>query len=176
MATDVRNPWWRGPFFPGDRRRRAEAALRPAEETGQEADGAAQESRAGHHATTEALVKDMAAALEQVVHEQTGRVLAAVEGLRQPSPPVEDAHLGRLYRLYLCSGRRGGVQAFIEWMLESEEHRQYASPAVEAVLQGEEVRQRRPRPPQPLSPEVKATYEALAAPDRPARGGTDLVA
>ncbi len=164
------------------RGRRLEEALRAAEAAREAAERAAQESRARHQEAVEALIKNLANSLDQSMHEQFGKLLAAVEELKQPSPPNEDVQIGRLYRLYLCSGGRGTIHSFIEWVDQDEEHRQWARLAIQALFEGEEARQHhvpssgKRKPKTLLSQEKRARYEGLLAQGQTVQGGTDLVA
>jgi hypothetical protein len=151
------------------RGRRLEEALRAAEAAREAAERAAQESRARHQEAVEALIKNLANSLDQSMHEQFGKLLAAVEELKQPSPPNEDIQVGRLYQLFLRSGQRGDIHRFIRWMNEHEEHRQWAPLAIQALFEGEETRQHHvpssgKRKPKTLLPQEKrAEYEGLLA-------------
>ncbi|MEV4117010.1 hypothetical protein [Nonomuraea sp. NPDC049695] len=189
MATYVKNQpeptvkgrWWRDPLSWIGRGRRLEEALRAAEEARQAAESAAQEAHARQQQALEALVKSAAGSLDESMREQADKVLAAVEALKQPSPPSEDVHIGRLYRLYLCSGQRGDIHRFIRWMQQSEEHRRWVPLAIQALFEGEEARQRQAQPGRRkskalLSPKKRNEYEALLAQDGTVQEQTDLVA
>lgn len=153
------------------RGKRLEEGLRAVEEACKAADGAAQESRAKRQEAVEALMRTLAKSLAQNMHEEFGRLRAAVEELKQPSPPDEDVQIGHLYRAFLRSGQRGTIHDFITWM-KREGHRQGVRLAVQALFEGEETRPKSTM----LKPEKRAEYEGLLTQVEAVQDGTDLVA
>lgn len=124
--------------FPWRRRRRLEEALRPVEEAAKAAESAAEKTRDDQKRAVEEL-KGLASDLQQAVDEQVRKVLAAVQDLKRPYP-VDDLHLGRMYREYLSSGHRGDVHRFIDWVSGHPEYKRWVALVIEPIFNAEENR------------------------------------
>lgn len=115
-----------------------EEALRPVKEAVKSAESAAKEACAGQRRAVEELER-LAGDLKRAVDEQADEVVAAVQEFKRLFP-VDDLHLGRLYREYLRSGYRGDVHRFIDWVNGHPEYKRWVALVIEPIFDAEEDR------------------------------------